>query len=180
MDHLPVTFRPLAEADLPMLHEWLNDPAVVEWWEGEDVSWDAVVRDHWIAVDPGVEHWIGLLDDEPIGWIQCYPVAAAPEEAAAWSGLGVDASAAGIDYLVGTTERRGRGLGSSMIHAFARDVAFARHRGWTQVGAGPYSANAPSCRALARAGFAFFGTYLDDDGDECSVFAIGRNALTPA
>ena len=41
-----ITFRRLVDADLPMLHGWLNDPKVVEWWEGDDVSWEAVVRDY--------------------------------------------------------------------------------------------------------------------------------------
>lgn len=27
-------FRRLTEADLPMLHEWLNRPHVAEWWDG--------------------------------------------------------------------------------------------------------------------------------------------------
>jgi hypothetical protein len=41
-----VTFRPLVDADLPMLHGWLNEPGVVRWWEDDDVSWDGVVRDY--------------------------------------------------------------------------------------------------------------------------------------
>ena len=38
-------FRPLTDDDLPLLHAWLNEPGVVEWWEGDDVSWDAVVAE---------------------------------------------------------------------------------------------------------------------------------------
>ncbi len=34
-----VTFRALADVDLPMLYEWLNEPGVVRWWEGQDVPW---------------------------------------------------------------------------------------------------------------------------------------------
>lgn len=179
MEYAPVTCRPLVEADLERLHQWLNDPEVVRWWEGDDVSWDAVVRDHWTAVHEEVEHWIGLLDGEPVGWIQCYPARTSPEESAAWFPLGVDEGAAGIDYLVGSTTKRGRGLGSSMIRSFALDT-FDRHPSWTQVCAGPYSANVASCRALARAGFDLVGTYVDDAGDECSVFALARSRATTA
>ena len=28
-----IEFRPLAEADLPLLHRWLNTPHVSEWWK---------------------------------------------------------------------------------------------------------------------------------------------------
>ena len=40
---LEMSFRRLSDDDLPMMHRWLNDPAVVRWWEGRDVSWPAVV-----------------------------------------------------------------------------------------------------------------------------------------
>jgi hypothetical protein len=45
-----IEFRALTDADLPLLHRWLNEPGVVQWWEGEDVTWEAVVRS---SVSPG-------------------------------------------------------------------------------------------------------------------------------
>lgn len=62
-----VTFRPLVDDDLPMLHRWLNEPEVVRWWEGNDVSWEAVVADYGSGnVDP-VEHWIASAGGKDIG-----------------------------------------------------------------------------------------------------------------
>jgi len=43
---MDLTFRRLADDDLPVLHRWLNEPGLVRWWEGDDVSWQAVVRDY--------------------------------------------------------------------------------------------------------------------------------------
>jgi hypothetical protein len=37
-----IGFRPVVAGDLPRLHRWLNDPEVVRWWEGDDVSWTGV------------------------------------------------------------------------------------------------------------------------------------------
>ena len=31
-----VTLRLMTEHDLPMLHDWLNRPHIVEWWGGEE------------------------------------------------------------------------------------------------------------------------------------------------
>src|SRR5204863_5466953 len=31
----PVTLRAMTEQDLPLLHEWLQQPHIVEWWGGE-------------------------------------------------------------------------------------------------------------------------------------------------
>lgn len=158
------SFRPLQPGDLDLLHRWLNEPGVVEWWEGDDVSLDAVERDYFTEVDDGVEHWLALDAGTPMGWIQCYPVTADPEECGAWRAFGVPESAAGIDYLVGEPGERGSGRGSSMIAAFVDAVVFGRHADWTHVGASPFSANLASWRALAKAGFTHVGTIADPDG----------------
>ena len=173
-----IEFRPLSESDLPTMHRWLNDPGVVRWWEGEDVSWDAVTRDYNPAnthADPE-EHWLGWIEDEPIGWIQCWNVMDGLEEAQPWFAFGVTENAAGIDYLIGATERRGQGLGSSMIRAFVFNVVFGRHCEWTQACASPYSANVASVRALAKAGFRQAGTltYPDDNDGPCTLMVFDR------
>ncbi len=171
-----VTFRRLTDDDLPMLHRWLNEPGVVRWWEGEDVSWDAVVRDYGSGRDdPGTEHWIAVVDGRDAGWLTCYAWADDPEEdeARAHRALGVDETAAGIDYLVADPGQRGRGVGSAMIRAFVDEVVFGLHPGWTQASAGPYEANTASCRALEKAGFRHLGTYDDEDGP-CRVLVIDR------
>jgi len=170
------TFRPLEDADLPMLHGWLNEPGVVRWWEGDDVSWEAVVRDYDPASGDSTEHWIASLDGTDVGWIQCYPAVDEPEETEPWFAFGIDQTAAGIDYLVGDPDVRGRGIGSAMIRAFVTDIVFGRHPEWTQACAGPYLANEASWRALARGGFRFVGMIDDDDGP-CRLMAIDRGVV---
>ncbi len=155
--------RPLVAADLPTLHRWLNEPEVVRWWEGDDVSWEAVVRDYGSSADR-TEHWVATLDDRPVGWIQCYPVADSPTEAELWWPRGIDRTAAGIDYLVGEPSHRGWGIGSAMVRAFVERVVFGDHPDWTQAAAAPLEANAASWRSLARAGFRYVATVEDEHG----------------
>ncbi len=159
-----VGFRRLVEEDLPLMHRWLDEPGVVRWWEGDDVSWDAVVRDYGRDAGDGTEHWIASLGERPVGWVQCYPVEASPEEAEQWWPLGVDRAAAGIDFLVGEPADRGRGVGSAMVRAFVRQVVFGGHPGWSQAAAAPLEANVASWRTLERAGFRLLGTVEDDHG----------------
>ena len=161
-----VTFRRLVDADLPLLHRWLNEPGIVAWWEGDDVSWEGVVRDYGEATtDPYLEHWLALVDEVPVGWIQCYRLADEPEEAEAFFALGVDQDAAGIDYLLGEPEARGQGLGTEMVRAFVHDIVFPQHPGWTQACAAPSAGNTASWRALEKAGFRFLGEVPDPDGN---------------
>lgn len=158
------TFRRLTDDDLPTLHGWLNEPGVVRWWEGDDLSWEAVVTDYGSECGWDVEHWMMLLDGEPVGWIQCYDVEANPDECEAWIPLGVGTACAGIDYLLGDPALRGRGVGSRLIAAFVDQVLFGLHPEWRRVAAAPYEANQRSWRALARAGFRSLGTV--DHGDD--------------
>ncbi len=172
---MDVTFRRLTDDDLSMLHRWLNEPGVMRWWEGDDVSWEGVVRDYGSGNGDPTEHWLASIDGDDVGWIQCYLAADSPEESAQWWALGVQATAAGIDYLVGEPARRGRGVGSAMIRAFVEDVVFGLHPGWSQACAAPYAANVASWRALERAGFRFVGIVEDEDGP-CRLMVADRPA----
>jgi aminoglycoside 6'-N-acetyltransferase len=174
-----VTFRRLIAADLPMMHRWLNEPGVAQWWEGSDVSWDAVVRDHGDVEGAPEEQWIALVDGEPTGWIQCYLAADVEDdpdddEARRWFALGYPRTGAGIDYLVGDPSRRGQGLGTAMIAAFVRDVVWPRHPVWTHVAASPYETNRPSWRALERADFDHLASFEDRDGVRCRLMVLER------
>lgn len=170
---MEVTFRRLADDDLPLLHRWLNEPGVVKWWEGDDVSWEGVVRDYGAANPDPVEHWLATVDGNDVGWIQCYAAADEPDESAQWWALGIDQHAAGIDYLVGEPSQRGQGVGSTMIRSFVAEIVFGLHPTWTQACAAPYAANVASWRALERAGFRFAGIVDDDDGP-CRLMVADR------
>jgi len=172
---MALTFRRLTADDLPMLHSWLNEPGVIRWWEGQDVSWEGVVQGYGNDARSWREQWIALEDGEPVGWLQCYLAADNPDETEGWWDFDIDERAAGIDYLVADPARRHAGLGSRMIRAFAEDVVLGLHPSWTQVCAGPFAANIASCRALAKAGFRFVALIDDDDDDgPCQLMALDR------
>jgi RimJ/RimL family protein N-acetyltransferase len=60
-----------------------------------------------------------------------------------------------------------------MIHAFTRDIVFARHPRWTQAAASPFEANTASWRALEKAGYRYVATIDYDDGP-CRLFCADR------
>lgn len=177
---LRFSFRLLNNGDYEMMHRWLNEPGVVRWWEGEDASMPAIIAGYGPdRDDQTTEHWIAEIDETPVGWICCWPVTDGLEETEAWFPLGVEQTAAGIDYLVAAPERRGQGVGSQMIRAFTFDVVFGRHCDWSQAAASPYTGNVASCRALEKAGFEFAGSVQyrkDEDEGPCSLMVINRPA----
>ena len=167
------TFRAIEPDDLPLLHRWLNEPEVVAWWEGEDVSWQAVQRDYGPGAEGPYEQYLAEWQGKPIGWIQCSLIAAEAEDEEFFRPLGLDRTAATIDYLLGERTDRGRGLGTAMIRAFLVDIVFGRHPGWSQVCVAPQAANEPSWRALANAGFRHVATLPDPLGP-CRAMLLER------
>lgn len=170
---MAISFRPLVDADLPMLHGWLNDPAVVRWWEGDDVSWAGVVEDYSEATRGPEEHHIAIEDGRPIGWIQSVQLRHDPEEARAWVEAGADPGIIGIDYLIGAATDRHRGLGPAMVEAYVHDVVFPGHPDCPQVGADPYVENHASWKALAKAGFRHLADLPDEEGP-CRLMVLDR------
>lgn len=168
-------FRRLTDDDLPLLHRWLNEPGVVQWWEGDDVSVEGVWRDYSSASTDPTEFWIASMDDRDVGWIQCYAAAdyADEDEVQHWWALGVDRTAGGIDYLIGEPADRGRGLGAAMIRAFVDDVVRPQHPEWTQICASPVEANVASWRALEKAGFTAAGSFEDRFG-ACRLMVLNN------
>ncbi len=177
---MALTFRPTTADDLPLLHRWLNEPGVVRWWEGDDVSWAGVVRDYGPDRDPGCAHHLCLDEGEPVGWIQACDDWSGDDEGAHWLAAGVPGTAAGIDYLVGDPARRGVGLGSAMIAAYCDRVVFAAGSAFTHAVASPQVANEASWRALRAAGFTHLADF-DDTLGPCRILLLARGgASTPA
>ena len=72
----PITLRLMTERDLPMLHDWLNRPHIVEWWGGDEErpTLDEVLE-HYLPramAEESVTPYIAMLGEEPIGYAQSY------------------------------------------------------------------------------------------------------------
>lgn len=166
-------FRLLTDDDLPMMHRWLNDPGVVRWWEGDDVGWEAVIRDYGSGNRYPVEHWIYLVDSRPLGWIQNYRLRDLPEVVELWSAVDHHPDLVGLDYLIAGAHNRGRGVGSTMISEFCR-LLFQRPDPPAQLGADPVEANVASWRALEKAGFRHAGTAADSRHGPIKIMVLDR------
>ena len=144
-------FRRLAEGDLPTLFTWLGRPHVAKWYGNAPSSFAEVVARYGGRTEPGhpVSAYIVTRDGRDVGYVQCYPVALFPEYAAE---LGTEPGVAGMDVLIGESWLLGRGLGSQVIRAFARDIVFADARVPACV-AGPEEGDAAGVRAFEKAGF---------------------------
>lgn len=159
-DPARIGFRPLTDADLPLLHRWLHAPHVHEWWgEGQPPPpYETVVREYSprILLAEPTYPYVMLLDDAPVGYIQAYRIADHPEYAAQ-IGVGDDTGVVGIDLFIGEAAHLHRGLGPLLLRAFLRDVVFGA-MGATLCVIGPDETNAAAIRAYEKVGFRHWKT----------------------
>ncbi len=155
-----LTFRPLAPADLAMLHDWLSRPHVSQWWGPAPTR--AQVDAEYLPLtrrDATTKGYIALLGNRPLGFIQSYVVAGSGE--GWWPGES-DPGARGIDQFLANAEDLGKGFGSAMVRAFV-DVLFS-DASVSKVQTDPAPANERAIRSYLRAGFCRQGEVITPDG----------------
>lgn len=153
-------FRPLAEQDLPLLHEWLNRPHMLEWWSGEQSLED--VRQKYlprIAEADDARPFLALLDGRPVGYVQWYSVSEGRDD---WWPDRPGPGVLGIDQFLADGDRLGRGLGTAMVRQFtARLFADPEIR---EIRVDPRPDNARAVRCYEKVGFRTVGPITTPDG----------------
>jgi aminoglycoside 6'-N-acetyltransferase len=146
-------FRALSRPDLPLLHDWLLQPHVSEWWRDVPADFETVEAEYGACIDGDdpTELFLIEIDGRPVGMIQRYLIADEPEWWPAFDGICEVSNAAGIDYLIGEPAYVGKGLGSAVVAAFSRIVF--DWRGVDSIVVTVQQANPASWRILEKAGY---------------------------
>jgi RimJ/RimL family protein N-acetyltransferase len=169
-----LSFRPLAESDLPAIHRWRNTPHILRWWH-EPLTLEQVEAKYRprITGDEPVRCFIILADDTPIGLIQTYRVGDFPEYAEC---LPMPPDAAGIDLFIGEDAYLHRGLGSRILRAFVNNVIVPS--GVTTVSIDPSAENRIAIRAYEKAGFRhLLTTQLPDLPEPTYLMTLSINSI---
>jgi acetyl CoA:N6-hydroxylysine acetyl transferase len=145
----PFLLREVRPADdLPLLHGWMNDPAVARFWGLALPADELATYLEGVRTSAHSCPAIGCLAGEPMSYWELYR--------ADLDGLSRHYDArphdAGLHLLLGPPEHRGRGLGAPLIDLVA-SWALAGDARATRVVAEPDVRNLASIRAFERAGF---------------------------
>lgn len=144
-----LTVRRLGDTDAQVIHRWLNDPAVLEHYEGRDRPHSMpMVMDHFLRRADETTACLVLHDADPIGYIQFYPVG--PEEKAVY-GLPPSERTYGMDQFLGEPGSWNRGIGTELVSAIVRFL-FADLRA-ERVVMDPHVDNLRAIRCYEKCGF---------------------------
>ena len=160
---MAISFRLMTRDDVPLVHEWHQRPHVVRWWTARATFEET--ENHYLPTIEGTDptdHYLALLDGEPLGMVQTYLVSDYPDYAAL---IGEGEGTAGLDLFIGGESQIGRGLGTEMIRRFVGEIVFARPatRACT---ADPDVRNTASMRAFEKAGFHAVREFVDPEDNE--------------
>ena len=170
-----VEFRPLEYRDLPVLVEWLAQPAVARWWN-QEATLESVVAKYAPRIEgrDATRMWIVEVEGVAAGLLQSYRHSDYPEHDTA---VGVP-DAAGIDYLLADSHR-GRGLGTLVLRCFAVWV-LDQYADCESCVATPAQANEASWRTLEAAGFVRRLECQPPEEPPAFVYSVSRSSLSSA
>lgn len=156
-------FRPMTEADLPLVLDWPAQPHVRQWWP-EDAGIEAELREGLRA--PWMRYFLLTADCAPFGFLQAYDIWLEPElePGSAWAGFYRDVAprgSVGIDQFIGPAEMVGKGHGSAAIRQL---VDHLLADGAPRVVTDPSPDNPRAVRAYEKAGFRPLGVRDTPDG----------------
>ena len=152
--------RPMTPGDFPDVLRWVNEHHVARWWD-DHRSLEQVTAYYGAAVrgDDPTRMWVWEVNGRSVGFAQDYRISDHPDYALLTS----RPDAIGVDYALGEPAFVGRGLGTSLLWVFLRDIVWAAYAGASQFFAAPDHRNAASLRVLAKLGFRE-GVWFDEPG----------------
>jgi aminoglycoside 6'-N-acetyltransferase len=142
-------FRPVTEADLPLLARWRARPHVTEWWSEPRAN---EIEESF--ADPLVTMWIVAHQGRDFAYAQDYPPAGWDDHPFAHLPPG----ARGIDQYIGESDMLGRGHGSAFVRQHCARLFAA---GAPAIGTDPHPDNLRAIRAYEKAGFVIASAPLD-------------------
>jgi aminoglycoside 6'-N-acetyltransferase Ib len=168
-----VSLRLMSEHDLPMLHDWLNRPHIVEWWGGERPTLSEVVVHYLprVLAAESVIPYIGLLNGEPFAYAQSY---VALGSGGGWWEEITDPGVRGIDQSIAIPELLGQGLGTVLVKTLVEHLF--KELEVTQVHTDPAPHNLRAIRCYEKAGFRKVGQIVTPDGPAMYMVQSRRSA----
>ena len=167
-DEHRLAIRPMTEGDFADLSRWIGTPHVARWWDGRD-SPEQIVADFGPGIrgDDPTRYWIWEVNGRSVGFSQDYRIADHPDFAL----LCGSPDAIGFDYAIGEPAFVGRGVGTSLLWVFLRDIVVPAYDGATELFAAPDHRNAASLRVLAKVG-ATQGLWFDEPANRGTVSTV--------
>jgi aminoglycoside 6'-N-acetyltransferase len=154
-----VDFRPLAEADFPILAQWLAEPHVRAFYQKSPATLEQVALEYGPAVRQEEPTICSLAAHRgvPLGYLQSYRNVDYPE----WAVIGA-IDGVSIDLFIGDPAYLRRGYGRAALRGYVDEVAFPFHASEWRAHIGHELTNHAALRCSQAVGFRPLHQFLED------------------
>lgn len=166
-----ISYRPLAEADLPLMTDWLNRDHLRAFHQRGPTTAAEVAAKYGprIRGEAPARASLALMDGAPFGYLQCYRVV----DWADWrETIDVEHGLA-IDLFIGEPDLIGRGLGRRMLGGYV-EVTLRLHPDERLCWIAHELENQAARACSAAAGFSPVKTFLDEG--RASILMVRQDA----
>lgn len=148
-DHLVI--RPLVDSDGPTLYRWLNDPKVLQYYQGRDKpsTWDDIRTHYLLKTGAPILGLMIVQDAQSVGYVQVYPLD--PIESGDWELPEEALPVFGMDLFIGECSLWNRGIGSEVVQRVSRRLLC--HHGAQSVVVDPRVTNHRAIYVYKKCGF---------------------------
>jgi RimJ/RimL family protein N-acetyltransferase len=156
-------FRPMTDADLPLMRRWLEMPHMQEWWGEPETELGYVID--MIEGRDTTRPFIFCVDGQPVGYIQYWFIG--DHQNVTWIAdhpwlAELPPDAVGVDLSIGDPAKLSQGVGSAVLQEFAQRLA---GMGLRNIIIDPDPSNRRAVRAYEKAGFRAVPHLLGRTGD---------------
>lgn len=146
-----ITYQTLSVQNLSLLHLWLQESHVKEFWDDGDRTIEQV-RAHYFIND-ATQRYLFAIDGESIGYIQSYIISADSSYAKFCS---ENATVMGIDFFIGNRNFMGKGLALKIFAQFIKSHCLTA----TKILVDPENINHRSIHLYKKYGFTKVGDHI--------------------
>src|SRR4051812_34140505 len=139
-------FRPMSEADIPLLFKWANEPHVKPWWKTESDPQKFGERYSLMLKSSKVKPFIVIADGKPIGYLHYWQTVDDPQFVHLYP-----VGAIRMGQLIGETSALQKGHGTKLIKQFSDKIL--HEADVKMIVATVDTGNAAAIKTYQRAGF---------------------------
>ena len=148
------TFKPVEPRDRTLVHTWLVQPHVAEWFYGQGLQNTFNHLDEFLQGSSQSHYWLGLDEQHPIAFFITSAVEKPKDELTPWCSEHGDAIT--LDMLIGDTAYLGKGLSHILIEEFL----LSQFSQVAEVLIDPEATNSRAVHVYEKVGFTIIGEFI--------------------
>lgn len=148
------SFKRVDEAHRSLVHSWLVQPYVSEWFYGQGLENTFKHLDEFLAGSSFAQYWLAFDKDHPFAFLITSYVDRPHDELTKWCSS--DGQAITLDMLIGDPNYLGKGYAVQVIHQFL----ISQFPAASEVLIDPEATNLKAIHVYQKAGFKIIGEFI--------------------